>query len=150
MKLNIGSADNYRPGYINVDRYQYGQVDVVSDLTERWPWEDSSVDEVLAYDIIEHLPDKIHTMNEAHRVLRRGGLFDVIVPTTDGRGAFQDPTHVSYWNRNSFFYYCLGVPEYERFAKAYGITAKFILLSVQEELLPDQVTKLHVRLSCMK
>lgn len=150
MKLNIGSADNYRPGYVNVDRHQYGSVDVVTDLTQRWPWEDSSVDEVLAYDIIEHLPDKIHTMNEAHRVLRRGGLFDIIVPTTDGRGAWQDPTHVSYWNRNSFFYYCLGVPEYERFYKAYGITAKFILLSAQEELLTDHVTKLRVRLTCMK
>lgn len=150
LKLNLGSADNYRPGYLNVDRFQYGNVDVVTDLTQRWPWEDGSVDEILAYDIIEHLPDKIHTMNEAHRVLRLGGLFDIIVPTTDGRGAFQDPTHVSYWNRNSFFYYCLGIPEHTRFAAAYGITAKFILAYAKEELLTDHVTKLHVRLTCMK
>ena len=27
------------------------------------------------------------------------------IPSTDGRGAFQDPTHVSYWNENSFLYY---------------------------------------------
>ena len=27
------------------------------------------------------------------------------VPSTDGRGAFQDPTHVSFWNENSFTYY---------------------------------------------
>ena len=26
-------------------------------------------------------------------------------PSTDGRGAFQDPTHVSFWNSNSFWYY---------------------------------------------
>jgi SAM-dependent methyltransferase len=150
MKLNLGSADRFLPGYTNVDLYQYGNVDVVTDLSQRWPWEDSVADEILAHDIIEHLPDKIHTMNEAHRVLRRGGLFDIVVPTTDGRGAFQDPTHVSFWNRNSFFYFCLGVPEFERFAVAYGITAKFIVLSAKEELLTDHVTKLQIRLSCMK
>ncbi len=26
-------------------------------------------------------------------------------PSTDGRGAFQDPTHVSFWNSNSFCYH---------------------------------------------
>ena len=26
-------------------------------------------------------------------------------PSTDGRGAFQDPTHVSFWNSNSFWYH---------------------------------------------
>lgn len=25
--------------------------------------------------------------------------------STDGRGALQDPTHVSFWNPNSFWYY---------------------------------------------
>ena len=27
------------------------------------------------------------------------------VPSTDGRGAWMDPTHISYWNENSFLYY---------------------------------------------
>ena len=33
------------------------------------------------------------------------GLAAVATPSTDGRGAFQDPTHVSFWNSNSFWYY---------------------------------------------
>jgi hypothetical protein len=28
-----------------------------------------------------------------------------LTPSTDGRGAFQDPTHVSFLNENSFWYY---------------------------------------------
>jgi hypothetical protein len=36
-----------------------------------------------------------------------------ITPSTDGRGAFQDPTHVSFWNSNSFWYYTR--PEQARF-----------------------------------
>ncbi len=44
-------------------------------------------------------------MSEIHRVLAPGGWAFIQVPSTDGRGAFQDPTHVSYWNENSFLYY---------------------------------------------
>jgi hypothetical protein len=44
-------------------------------------------------------------MSEIYRVLADGGWAFIEVPSTDGRGAFQDPTHVSYWNENSFWYY---------------------------------------------
>jgi hypothetical protein len=44
-------------------------------------------------------------MNEAFRVLAPGGWLLIEVPSTDGRGAFQDPTHVSFWNENSIWYY---------------------------------------------
>ena len=50
----------------------------------------------------------IHFMNEAHRVLKVGGLLDCLIPSTDvaGRGAWQDPTHVSYWNESTLLYFC--------------------------------------------
>jgi hypothetical protein len=38
-------------------------------------------------------------------VLKPGGWLITRTPSTDGRGAFQDPTHVSFWNPNSFLYY---------------------------------------------
>jgi hypothetical protein len=44
-------------------------------------------------------------MSEAFRVLKPGGTFDIDVPSTNGMGAFQDPTHKSFWNVNSFLYY---------------------------------------------
>ena len=125
MKLNLGCSDRHIAGYVNVDRVH--PAELIANLAERWPWEDSSVDEIVAHDIIEHLPDKILTMNEAYRVLKHGGLFKVIVPTTDGPGAFQDPTHVSYWHRNSFWYYTHGDAHRERFGKGYGIEARFIV-----------------------
>jgi O-antigen biosynthesis protein len=51
------------------------------------------------------LPDKLHTIKEVYRVLAPGGHFLSRTPSTDGRGAFQDPTHVAYYNENSFLYY---------------------------------------------
>jgi hypothetical protein len=124
VKLNLGCCDALLPDHINVDVVPGPNV-FVADLRQPWPWPDSSVDHVRAWDIIEHLPDKIFTMNELWRVLKPQATAEIAVPTTDGSGAFQDPTHVSFWNRRSFLYYEAGNPYRERFAHAYGVTAKF-------------------------
>jgi O-antigen biosynthesis protein len=79
--------------------------DIVTDLNRVWPFEDNSVGVIRASHIFEHLIDPIHAMNEAFRVLAPGGWLLLEVPSTDGRGAFQDPTHVSFWNQNSIRYY---------------------------------------------
>ena len=44
-------------------------------------------------------------INELYRLLAPGGLLLSQTPSTDGRGAFQDPTHVAFYNENSFWYY---------------------------------------------
>jgi predicted SAM-dependent methyltransferase len=74
-------------------------------LNQGIPLPDNSVGVLNASHVIEHLKDPIKTMREIHRVLAHGGWAFIEVPSTDGRGAFQDPTHVSYWNENSFLYY---------------------------------------------
>ena len=81
MKLNLGAADRAIPGYLSVDISP--PADVIADLSRRWPWLDSSVDEVVAFDVIEHLPDRIHTMNELHRVLKPGGWVTLVFHNTD-------------------------------------------------------------------
>lgn len=79
--------------------------DVPCDLNDGIPLEDNSVFVLYANDILQKLKDPIKTMSEIYRVLSDGGWAFIEVPSTDGRGAFQDPTHVSYWNENSFWYY---------------------------------------------
>ena len=130
MKLNLGCCDAPLPGFVNVDLVAWPGVET-ADLRQPWPWQDGAVEQIRAWDIIEHLPDKIFTMNEIWRVLRPGGRAEISVPTTDGTGAFQDPTHVSFWNRRSFAYYENGNPYRERFARSYGIQARFRI--VQED-----------------
>ena len=102
LTLDLGSRFTCQPGFLSVDLQD---ADVVTDLNETWPWEDNSVGVIIANDILEHLAKPLHAMKEAYRVLKDGGLFLIQVPSTDGRGAFQDPTHVSFWNENSFWYY---------------------------------------------
>jgi SAM-dependent methyltransferase len=147
MKLNLGCSDRHFAEFINVDCVE--PADQIADLCKSWPWADSSADEIRAWDIIEHLPDKIHTMNEAWRVLKPGGVFDIEVPTTDGPGAWQDPTHNSWWNRNSFFYYTAGDPHRERFGTAYGVLARFKVMS-SSLTAPGGVPKLRIVLEAVK
>jgi hypothetical protein len=99
---DLGGRLQSYPDYISVD---LKDADVIADLNERWPMEDSSVGVIRAYDVFEHLRDPLKTMKELYRVLAPGGYAFIQVPSTDGRGAFQDPTHVSFWNDNSWLYY---------------------------------------------
>ena len=100
---DLGGGLNPRPGYISVDKRP--EANIQCDLEGRWPFEENSVGVLRAYHVFEHLSNPIHTMNEAYRVLAPGGWLFIEVPSTDGRGAFQDPTHRSFWNYNSFAYY---------------------------------------------
>ena len=102
-KMDFGGGLYPKEGYTVVDIRD--TANIVCDLNQTWPIPDNSVGVLRAFHIVEHLKDPIHTMNEAYRVLAPGGFMFVDVPSTDGRGAFQDPTHCSWWNENSFRYY---------------------------------------------
>ncbi|MDT9270898.1 MAG: protein arginine N-methyltransferase [Limnospira sp. PMC 1234.20] len=112
-------------GYVGVDKLPGKGVDIVADLTQKFPFPDNSVDKIRAYDCIEHLPFPIHTMNEIWRICKPNAQVDILVPSTDGRGAFQDPTHVSFWNLHSFFYYCSDYPEHIQLCHRYGFKGVF-------------------------
>jgi len=136
VKLNLGCCDRHLPGFVNVDICQ--PADEIADLTKPWPWSDSSADEVQAHDIFEHLPDRIHTMNELWRVLKPGALATVVVPSAvHGSGFAQDPTHVSLWCMNSFQYWDVASYAFRRLAGHYGINGGFKVRELVEEQYRD-------------
>jgi len=102
-KVDLCGGHNPPKGYTSVDILN-GDVHWNLDI-ENWPFEDGSVGIVRASDALEHLKCPIKTMKEIHRILAPGGMLLSHTPSTDGRGAFQDPTHKSFWNSNSFWYY---------------------------------------------
>ena len=102
MMVDMGGGIDGRPGYITIDQED---ADITCDLNDGIPLPDNSVGVLNASHVIEHLRDPVKTMREIHRVLAHGGWAFIEVPSTDGRGAWQDPTHVSFWNEHSFWYY---------------------------------------------
>ncbi len=103
LSLDLGGRLNCPDGYLSVDLQDS---DYILNLNDPWHYfEDSSVGVLRAYHVLEHLPDTIHFFNEAYRVLSPGGLLLIEVPSSNGKGAFSDPTHVRFFNDMSFEYF---------------------------------------------
>ncbi|MBL1198511.1 MAG: methyltransferase domain-containing protein [Nostoc sp. GBBB01] len=150
LRVDIGCGIHKPQGFIGVDIAPGAGVDIVADLSKEFPFPDSSVDELRAHDIIEHLYDRIHTMNEIWRVCKPGAKVDIRVPSTDGRGAFQDPTHISFWNINSFLYYCSEFPAYIELCKRYGFKGEFKAVKLEHEESPGGVIHVIAELLVVK
>lgn len=84
-------------GFVNVDKY--GAPDVKCDLEVfPWPWETSSVDEVLLHHSLEHMGQSTETftgiMKELYRVCANGAIVHIAVPHPRHDSFLDDPTHV--------------------------------------------------------
>ncbi len=109
MNIEIGGGTLAPPGWTNLDPvhgtdgWRYRAQDTP------WPAADGSVNAIVASHVMEHIPagdPRIFVMNQAHRVLRPGGVFTIRVPNclSGTWHAFADPTHVSFWCIESFHY----------------------------------------------
>lgn len=133
QKLDLGGGFGCPAGWESVD-LENGKIK--ADLNEKWPFEDNSIGAIRAVNIMEHIPNKIHFINEAYRVLKPGGYFISMTPSTDGRGAFQDPTHCAFYNENSFWYYTKSF--YQKFTPE--VKAKFQTMRL-ETIYPSEFEK---------
>jgi len=134
MKLDIGCSTKKKPGFIGIDIYDWSSkypkdefiCGCIPDILETF--KDNSVREVYASHFIEHIPQYlvIETFNEIYRILRHRGIFEIFVPSTTGRGAFCDPTHVSFWNDMSFQYYDMNWCR--DLSQSYGIKCNFKII----------------------
>lgn len=95
MKINLGAGSKRYPEYVNIDSDSGCNPDFVVDIeTERLPFEDSSVDCVIAHHILEHLGDGFfHCVQELYRVCKHGTVIDVRVPHPRHDTFLIDPTH---------------------------------------------------------
>ena len=65
---------------------------------------DRSIAVVHAYHFLEHLTpeEAIFILQEVQRVLIPGGIFNICVPYAGSHMAFQDITHKTFWNEETF------------------------------------------------
>ena len=77
---------------------------VIDPTRPRVDMPDSSVGVLWATDVLQRVADRAELFNECYRVLAHGGLMVTRTPSTDGRGAFQDPRAIAFYNENSFWY----------------------------------------------
>lgn len=136
MKLNLGSGYRYLAGYVNIDNREECNPDLVLDIAKGFPYDDNTVDKVRAFDFLEHVETgkTIDIVEEIYRVLKPGSIFQHYTPSTDGRGAFQDPTHLSFWNINSWIYYTDNA-----YRKLYNIKANFEIKTLEDKWMANRI-----------
>jgi SAM-dependent methyltransferase len=106
LKLDLGCGKNKREGFRGVDSIAFPGVDDVVDLRGRWPWGDSTVDEVNCSHTIEHFdwPGRVHFFNELWRVLKKGGKASIVMPYWASGRYYGDPTHKEPFAEFAWFY----------------------------------------------
>ncbi len=100
MKLNLGCGRIHLPGFVNSDLLG-GEIRATADML---PFKDACFDFVLAVHVLEHVSDLVKTMEEMHRVLRPGGLFEARVPT--GFQTLYNPFHLRTFNLQTLDAFC--------------------------------------------
>lgn len=97
-KLNIGCGFNKKPGYINIDKMAECKPDQQVDLEKPWPFEDSTIHEVLANHVLEHVGETtasfLFVIKELYRVCANEALVKIQVPHHNHWTFHSDPTHV--------------------------------------------------------
>ena len=80
-RLEIGSGNKPRDGYIHFDVRNDVGADVVGDA-RKLPFNNNEFDCVYSRFFLEHLPrnDAKIALKEMHRVLKKGGFLEIIVP----------------------------------------------------------------------
>jgi predicted SAM-dependent methyltransferase len=149
VKLNLGCGHNKLEGYMNIDCRPEVNPDRILTVPEGLSfYPDNCCDEIVADDFLEHIPIPkiIETMEHIYRILKPDGIFFSSTPDAQhGQGAFQDPTHVSFWVQNSWLYY-----SDDDHRNLYGIKAKFKIEDMVRREHPGEVFHIMVHAIAIK
>lgn len=120
VRLDFGCGLDPVEGFIGVDLHtatpENGILAVDLFEPDRWPWAESSVDEVHASHFVEHVPAPylipghgmvfpwVDFVDAVWRILKPGGTFNVVHPNLWSMRAFQDPTHTQFMPLERWLY----------------------------------------------
>ena len=105
--LDVGCGYKKVIGSVGIDKFQFEGVDIVHDLElAPWPIEDDSFDRIIFCHAISHLQDIHKTLKECHRLLKPGGLLEIVAPHYSSDNFNTDPTHKMHLGIRSMNYFC--------------------------------------------
>lgn len=106
--LDLGCGLNKKEGYIGVDKTAYEGVDLQQDLRfTQLPFKSQEIDGVYTSHFLEHLTfeENLWLFNEIYRILKTGGVFDIIVPHGFSYSGMADLSHKTFWTEDTFGYF---------------------------------------------
>jgi predicted SAM-dependent methyltransferase len=139
VELGCGVTPTERAD-IHHDRIRHSKhVDVVWNLQDLpWPWQDDTIDELIAIDVFEHLTlyllDGEFTyqaenwwwwLDEAHRIVKPGGQLTMRLPAWDNPLSYRDPTHQRVFHEETFGYWDPCTHVWQDFGRIYGLRPRW-------------------------
>src|SRR3989338_2529553 len=107
MKLNLGCGNDLKVGYKNLDLYNK-TADVIHDLDKLpYPFKDNTFEEILAYNVLEHLLDPYKVLLELHRISKNKTIIKIVVPHFSVGNAWGNIQHKQAFNTFAFEQYYL-------------------------------------------
>lgn len=107
--LNLGCGYNHEPNMLNLDKSHRTNPDILWNLEETPLWHPllgrGELGCVFASHVFEHIQNIVPLMRELHKLLAPGGYVIAITPYATSDDAFEDPTHVRYFNERSWHYF---------------------------------------------
>jgi predicted SAM-dependent methyltransferase len=108
IKLNLGCGILYKPGYLNIDKFNNSVADKICDVNDL-PFKANSIDKIEAYHLIEHF-DYIHckyVLSEWFRILKPAGI--LIMETPDLPETFKKFKHSNLENKITTLQWLYGI-----------------------------------------
>lgn len=100
-RINLGCGWDVRPGWLNVDLFDFHHPDLVADITDLPMLPDGAFAEVLAQDVLEHLPRAKAgpALAEWARLLAPGGIITLRVPSLPDAAAMLSHPDRQTWDK---------------------------------------------------
>ncbi len=106
MKVNLGCGKTIKDGWVNLDCIKGSGVDVVHNLNDYpYPFEDSSVDEILCTNLMEHLDNPNRFIQELWRITKHNARIEIETSHFSAAAAWQDITHIRSFSLISLIHY---------------------------------------------
>ena len=105
--LDVGCGPYKIAGAIGVDHRSAQGVDVICDLDcLPWPFADNAFDRAICRHSLAHMGNVVRAMEELHRILRPGGVLEILTPHFSSDNAFTDITSRWFFGARSMNYFC--------------------------------------------
>ena len=131
IHLELGCGERKRNSKaIGIDVLDYPGVDVVGDVLEVLKLLPAGcVDSVHSSHCVEHISDVSALIGELARIVKSGGIVEIVAPHFSNPYFYSDPTHRRFFGLYTFCYWAENSP-FSRRVPTYGVKLDFVIQSV--------------------
>lgn len=102
-KLNIGSGEDYKKGWINLDYNTKYKSDIIHNLDKfPYPFKKEEFDYIYCSHVLEHVDDLFKTLKELSRILKKEGIIHIRVPHFSNGIGYNDLSHKRFFGWFTF------------------------------------------------